>query len=92
MSVSTTDEALKVLKTAWPKLRRNGSTAIIRSGSRRTVFGCLCGDQHTCATDWDGRSSKHVTEWRAEHADCAINLANRYLAGEAVTLSFGRFA
>ena len=54
-------------KLASPSLRRTGPTAIIHSGGTQTIFGCLCGATHTCATDYDGRNSKHVREWRELH-------------------------
>lgn len=53
--------------------RRTGVTAIIHSGGKRTVFGCLCGSRHTTSTDWDGRNAKHVVEWQEQHeGDCAF--------------------
>ena len=50
-----------------PNLRRTKPTAIVRSGSRRTVFSCLCGETHSCATEWNGRNSRHVLIWRRIH-------------------------
>lgn len=88
--VTTTSEAIAHLKKGWPQLRRTASTAIIHSGGKQTIFGCLCGSRHTCATDWNGRDSKHVQDWQQEHCDCAIHLANADLRGEEVKLHFGR--
>ena len=48
-------------------IRRTSPTAIIHSGGRQTIFNCVCGERHTCSTDWNGRKSKHVREWRAIH-------------------------
>ena len=57
-------------------LRRTGATAIIHSGGRQTIFGCLCGSRHTASTDWNGRSALHVTNWQAEHeASCGSRFA-----------------
>lgn len=88
--ITDTDTAIAYLKKHWPALRRTASTAIIRSGSRRTIFGCLCGSEHTASTEWNGRDAKHVWEWRAEHGDCAVKLALAHQKGERVLLSFGR--
>ena len=88
--ITTIEKAMDHLKKGWPSLRRTASTAIVRSGGTQTVFGCLCGSRHTCATDWNGRESKHVRDWQQEHADCAVRLANADLRGEEITLSFGR--
>jgi len=66
-------QAIREVEKSW---RRTRATAIIHSGSRRTVFGCLCGAEHTTSTDWNGRTAKHVVEWRDEHAGCA----EKYLA------------
>ena len=86
----TSDEAMQILRAAWPTMRRTASTAIIHSGGKRTIFGCLCGATHTCSTEWNGRESKHVQDWQREHSRCCIKLATRYVLGEDVTLSFGR--
>ena len=52
-------------------LRRTGATAIIHSGGKRTIFGCLCGATHTASTEWNGRNAKHVTDWIQQHeASC----------------------
>ena len=48
-------------------LRRSGATAIEHSGGRRTIFGCLCGSQHSTSTDWNGRQALHVQRWQHEH-------------------------
>ena len=50
-----------------PTLRRTAPTAIVHSGSRQTIFDCLCGSRHTCATDFNGRAAKHVREWQKLH-------------------------
>lgn len=46
-------------------LRRQFATAIVHSGGQQTIFGCVCGARHTCATSY--RQARHVAEWRAEH-------------------------
>jgi hypothetical protein len=86
----TREEAMTILRKAWPAMRRTYSTAIIHSGGKQTIFGCICGSRHTTSTDWNGREAKHVREWEAEHANCCISLATRYQKGIAVSLSFGR--
>lgn len=86
----TTEEAMTILRTNWPALRRTESTAIVHCGGKQTIFGCLCGSRHTTSTDWNGREAKHVQEWQQEHEDCCIDLATRFQKGGEVTLSFGR--
>jgi hypothetical protein len=55
-----------------PKARRANSTAIIHSGGRRTIYGCVCGATHTEATDYRGKS-KHYADWRRAHKDCMFH-------------------
>ena len=81
--------AMRIIRAEFPAMRRTSATAIIRSGGRRTVFGCLCGSRHTCSTDWRGRETKHVREWRALHEACALRLAADLLAGREVSVHFG---
>lgn len=40
------------------RARRRHSVAIISPGSRRTVFGCVCGAEHSEAATW-GRWAQH---------------------------------
>lgn len=61
-----------------PRARRTESTAIVRNGSRKTIYGCVCGAEHTCATSY--RGAVHVAAWRAEHADCMTKAVSRQLA------------
>lgn len=89
--VNNIEDAMKFLRSRFPTMRRTRATAIVHSGGRRTIFGCLCGREHTASTDWNGRAAKHVIEWRAEHDDCAIKLANKIIAKEKdVFVYFGR--
>ena len=67
--------AMAAIRAACPALRRTRATAITHSGSRRTVYTCLCGAVHTTSTDWNGRGAKHVRDWRADHDACAEVLA-----------------
>lgn len=46
-------------------MRRTRPTAIVHSGGRRTIFGCLCGARHTCATSY--RQARHVEAWCEQH-------------------------
>lgn len=64
---------MKQIRETFPTLRRRRPTAIIRSGSGQTVYGCLCGSLHTCATRH--RDAKHVRDWIAEHEGCARRIA-----------------
>jgi len=86
----TRDEAMRILRKSWPTMRRENSTAIIHSGGKLTIFGCLCGSTHTASTEWNGREAKHVQDWQEEHADCCIELATKHQKGERIQLSFGR--
>jgi hypothetical protein len=49
------------------RYRRTSATAIIHSGGKRTICGCVCGARHTTSTDWDGRNARHVVDWKAKH-------------------------
>lgn len=69
------------VREVFPRLRRSASTAIVHSGGKQTIFGCLCGSSHTTSTDWNGRAAKHVREWERDHASCALRVAERLSAG-----------
>jgi hypothetical protein len=79
-------EAIKIIKASFPKMRRTGSTAIVHSGGKRTIFKCLCGSRHTTSTEWNGRKAKHVTDWQSDHVKCAAVIAAKLQAGECVTI------
>lgn len=81
---------MKVIRRNFPAMRRNHPTAIIHSGGRQTIFNCICGSRHTTSTDWNGREAKHVIDWQREHADCAIQKAEKLLKGETVDIYFGK--
>jgi hypothetical protein len=66
--------AIAQLRKIRPTMRRTRATAIIHSGGRQTIYGCVCGARHTTSTDWNGRDAKHVREWRDEHAACAARV------------------
>lgn len=70
---TTMNPEMKQIRETFPILRRRRPTAIIRSGSGQTVYGCLCGSVHTCATRH--RDAKHVRDWIAAHEDCARRIA-----------------
>lgn len=53
-------------------IRRKQPTAIIHSGGKRTIYSCVCGSQHTCATRH--REVKHVADWREEHDETCREL------------------
>lgn len=59
---------MEKIKAKFKFLRRNRATAIAQNGSRQTVYRCLCGAEHSCATSY--RHAKHVQNWRNEHDDC----------------------
>jgi len=68
--------AMRIIRSRFPRLRRSGSTAIIKSGSRQAIFGCLCGSTHSTSTDYNGRNALHVREWEQAHADCVLHLVH----------------
>jgi hypothetical protein len=68
-------------------MRRSKSTAIVHTGSRQTVFGCLCGAQHTVATDY--RRAKHLRDWQDDHEPCIITIAQKIKAGQNPRVYFG---
>ena len=84
MQTTGMSESMIAIRRAFPRLRRTSATAIIHSGGKQTIFGCLCGAKHTCATDWNGRDSKHVAVWCREHEACADAIAARLAKGETV--------
>lgn len=73
------DPILQAYRQLHPLSRRTNSTAIVHSGSRQTIFDCVCGAIHTCSS-WH-RDSKHVSQWRTEHSDCM----RRYIESVTVT-------
>ena len=68
--------AMRIIRSRFPRLRRSGSTAIIKSGSSQAIYGCLCGSTHSTSTGYNGRNALHVREWEHAHADCALHLVN----------------
>jgi hypothetical protein len=65
------------IRAKFPRLRRSGPVAIVHSGSKCTIFACLCGASHSAESTRRGRSAKHVSEFFAAHKDCAQSLASR---------------
>ena len=70
-----TQTPITTLRTKFPSLRRTRSVAIVHSGSKCTIFACLCGASHSAEATRRGRSAKHVAEFFAAHKDCAGSLA-----------------
>ena len=68
--------AMRIIRSRFPRLRRVTATAIIKSGSRQAIFGCLCGSTHSTSTDYNGRNALHVREWEHAHADCVLHLVH----------------
>lgn len=69
---------MSLIRAANPRMRRNRATAIVRNGSLRTVYGCICGESHSCATLY--RGAKHVTEWRHRHdKECPVAMIREKL-------------
>lgn len=58
-------------RAARPRARRFRPTAIVHNGGRRTVYGCICGDTHSVATNWRN-NTLHLDLWRCDHEDCAL--------------------
>lgn len=62
---------MRYYRSTHPRSRRSNATAIEHNGGKKTVFGCLCGARHSCATSH--REVLHVALWCADHSDCAQN-------------------
>jgi hypothetical protein len=60
---------LTTYRKAFPRSRRTGPTAIVKSGGIQTIFDCICGSRHSCATRHRG-NTRHELDWRKDHADC----------------------
>ena len=73
-TANTLTTAMTIIRKRFPRIRRSGSTAIIKSGSRQAIYGCLCGSTHSTSTDYRGRHALHVREWEHAHANCALHL------------------
>jgi hypothetical protein len=73
-TANTPTAAMTTIRKRFPRLRRTAATAIIKSGSRQAIYGCLCGSTHSTSTDYRGRHALHVREWEHAHADCALRL------------------
>lgn len=58
----------------YKTIRRSSPTAIVHSGGKQTIFGCVCGATHTTSTDWNGRRAKHVIEWQRRHDESCREL------------------
>jgi len=75
-------------RTINPRARRSASVAIVKATSCRTVFGCVCGAEHSEAASFrvpgHGRMgarrwAQHSRAWAADHKDCmAIALAAHF--------------
>jgi len=66
--VSELSPSVRVWRVLHPSARRTSAPAIMHSGGKQTVFECVCGATHTCATSH--RDAKHVTLWRVAHRNC----------------------
>lgn len=60
------------------RMRRTAPVAIEHSGGRQTIYGCLCGARHTCATNY--RQAVHVQEFCYDHNESCWPLFERRLA------------
>lgn len=78
-----TRNPMAAIRRRFPSLRRTAPTAIARSGSEMTVFACLCGATHTCATRSRDRV-KHVREWLDAHSGCAADIVAAGLSGTSL--------
>lgn len=65
------------IRAKFPRLRRSRPVAIVHSGSKCTIFACLCGATHSAESSTRGRNAKHVTTFFTSHKDCARELATR---------------
>lgn len=75
--MTQTATPITTLRTKFKTLRRTRSVAIVHSGSKCTIFACLCGASHSAESTRRGRAAKHVSEFFAAHKDCAQTLASR---------------
>ena len=89
-TTATIANPMSIIRDAFPKMRRTAATAIIHSGGRKTIFGCLCGSRHTTSTDWHGRDALHVREWQGDHAACAGRIAAEILSGKSPKIILSR--
>lgn len=87
--MTQTATPITTLRTKFKTLRRTRSVAIVHSGSKCTIFACLCGASHSAESTRRGRSAKHVCEFFAQHKDCAQALAGR-LATLALSIKNAR--
>jgi hypothetical protein len=62
--------AMRILRLQNPSMRRTKPVAIIHSGGKQTIFGCVCGAQHTTATRYRGKT-RHEADFRLAHKYCA---------------------
>ena len=70
---------IQVIRSKFPRLRRNNAVAIVHNGGVQTVVGCLCGDTDSYATKWPVPA--HARRFRADHASCATMIAAQIEAG-----------
>lgn len=61
---------MRYYRATHPKARRAFPTAIVHNGSSKTVFECICGSRHSCATR-HRYDTAHYWDWRLAHSDCA---------------------
>jgi hypothetical protein len=80
------NDVLAYYRAIKPRARRTEATAIVHSGSRRTIYECVCGDRHTTSTDWNGRGALHVSRWRLEHEPCLSRWVLARLPAHAAAL------
>lgn len=52
-------------KNNKPTLRRAAPVGIVKAGSKRTILGCLCGEEHTFAATWP--KPKHAYKFESQH-------------------------
>lgn len=62
-------KAMEAWRRANPHARRTLPTAVIHNGADRTVYGCICGSEHSVATR-NRNNAVHVKLWRRKHAVC----------------------
>ena len=77
------------LKKKFKFLRRNRATAIFVNGGRQTVYRCICGAEHSCATKY--RHAKHVQKWREEHDSCVKFFEKNIKGVKCLNDEYGHF-
>lgn len=76
-----------------PRARRHYSTAIERNGSRRVIYGCVCGSTHSASNLYPHhRRAAHVLAWESDHVGCMGAAVAAALAEQSPTAGLAALA